>query len=474
MAKIKSKWVCQSCGYETVSYLGRCPECGQFGTFVEEILNQNVEVSSKAPLMVNEKAQISKLNEIVLDETIRFKSSINELDRVLGGGFVQGSLILLAGDPGIGKSTLVLQTTKNICETKYQEKNLKVLYICAEESPHQVKLRAKRLSIEPENLYLTNQTCIDEVINQIEKLQPDFVIVDSIQSVYCAHIASGAGSVSQIRECTNVLMRIAKQKNITTIIIGHVTKEGNIAGPKVLEHMVDCVINFEGDKYKHFRILRCIKNRFGAISEVGVFRMEDEGLVEVTSPSQMLLEEWSDAAGSAIVATLEGSRVLLHEIQALAGTTNYTNPRRVAVGLEYNRLLQVLAILEKKVGLNLSKQDVYVNVVGGIDIVEPGYDLALALAIISSVRDVPIRRDTIIIGELGLLGEVRYVDNIESRLKEAAKLGFKRAIIPKLTEKTRKKLKTNEVLKDFEIVQVSKITEGIIQGLKQAPTKDVD
>lgn len=463
MAKVKTKWVCQNCGYETVSYLGRCPECSQFGTFIEETISSIKIESSKPSNQLSGDAKVSKIKEIELDEKIRFKTNIEELNRVLGGGFVQGSLSLLAGDPGIGKSTLVLQTTKSICEIKINNENLKVLYICAEESPLQVKLRAKRLGVEPENLYLTNQTCIDEVINQIEVIKPDFLIVDSIQSVFCANVASSAGSVSQIRECTNVLMRIAKQKNITTIIIGHVTKEGNIAGPKVLEHMVDCVINFEGDKYKQYRILRCIKNRFGAISEVGVFKMEDDGLVEVNSPSQMLLEQHQGASGSAVVATLEGSRIFLHEIQALVGSTNYANPRRVAVGIEYNRLLQVLAVLEKKVGLNLSKQDVYVNVVGGIDIVEPSYDMALALAIISSIREIPIRPDTILIGEVGLLGEIRYVDNVERRLKEAQKLGFKRAIIPKLNNKTVEKLFEF----DLEIKQVSKLTDAIIQGLKQ-------
>ncbi|MBR2069378.1 MAG: DNA repair protein RadA [Candidatus Gastranaerophilales bacterium] len=463
MAKVKSKWVCQNCGYETASYLGRCPECAQFGTFIEEITtNVKISENSKPSNLLSGETKISKIKDIELDEKIRFKTNIEELDRVLGGGFVQGSLSLLAGDPGIGKSTLVLQTTKNICEIEYNNENLKVLYICAEESPHQVKLRAKRLEVEPDSLYLTNQTCIDEVINQIDIIKPDFLIVDSIQSVFCSSIASGAGSVSQIRECTNVLMRIAKQRNITTVIIGHVTKEGNIAGPKVLEHMVDCVINFEGDKYKQFRILRCIKNRFGTISEVGVFKMEDEGLVEINTPSQMFLDFKEPAPGSAIVATLEGSRILLHEIQALVGSTNYANPRRVAVGLEYNRLLQVIAIIEKKIGLNLSKQDVYVNVVGGIDIIEPSYDLALALSIISSVRDIPITQDTIIIGELGLLGEVRYVDNIERRLSEAYKLGFKRAIIPQVSEKINSKIKNI----DLEIVQVSKVSQAIKGALQ--------
>jgi len=464
MAKVKSKWVCQNCGYETVSYLGRCPECNQFGTFVEETTTvlSSKEVSKPSNIIQSD-IKVSKINEILLDEKTRFKSNIDELDRVLGGGFVQGSLILLAGDPGIGKSTLVLQTTKHLCEIKLKGENLKVLYICAEESPLQVKLRAKRLEIEPDNLYLTNQTCIDEIINLVETINPDFLIVDSIQSVYCSSVMSGAGSVSQIRECTNLLMRLAKQKNITTIIIGHVTKEGNIAGPKVLEHMVDCVINFEGDKYKQYRILRCIKNRFGAISEVGVFKMEDNGLVEVNSPSQILMEQPEGATGSAVVATLEGSRIFLHEIQALVGSTNYSNPRRVAVGLEYNRLLQILAVLEKKVGINLSKQDVYVNVVGGIDIIEPSYDLALAIAIISSIRDISIPPTTIIIGEVGLLGEIRYVDNIERRLKEASKLGFKKAIIPKVNDKVYKKIKEFNI----EIKQVSKLTDAIVQALKQ-------
>ena len=463
MAKVKSKWVCQNCGYESFSYLGKCPDCNQFGVFVEEITTPLAKIESSKPSNIVLDSKITTIKDIELDEKIRFKTNIEELNRVLGGGFVQGSLLLLAGDPGIGKSTLVLQTTKSICETKLNNKNLKVLYVCAEESPLQVKLRAKRLNVEPDGLYLTNQICIDEVIKQIDEIQPDFLIVDSIQSVFCASISSSSGSVSQIRECTNVLMRIAKQKNITTIIIGHVTKEGNIAGPKVLEHMVDCVINFEGDKYKQYRLLRCIKNRFGTISEVGVFKMEDNGLIELNSASQMLLERPKDASGSAVVATLEGSRIFLHEIQALVGSTGYSNPRRVAVGLEYNRLLQVLAVLEKKVGLNLSKQDVYVNVVGGIDIIEPSYDLALCLAIISSIRDIPINPLTIVIGEVGLLGEIRYVDNIERRLKEAYKLGFKKAIIPKVNDNIFNKIKSI----GLEIVQVEKITDAIIQGLKQ-------
>lgn len=465
MAKLKSKWVCQNCGYETVSYLGRCPECGNFGTLVEEVeLQAPKQENSKPSNLVLSSSKITKINEIEIDSKIRIKTKIEELDRVLGGGFVQGSLVLLAGDPGIGKSTLVLQTTKNVSEAKINDEKIKTLYVCAEESPSQVKLRAKRLDVAPDNLYLTNQTCLDEIILQIEELKPNFLIVDSIQSVFCSGISSSCGSVSQIRECTNALMRIAKQKNITTIIIGHVTKEGNIAGPKVLEHMVDCVINFEGDKYKHYRILRCIKNRFGTISEVGVFKMEDDGLIEINSPSQMLLEQKDEnASGSSVVATLEGSRIFLHEIQALVGSTNYANPRRVAVGIEYNRLLQIIAVLEKKVGLNLSKQDVYVNVVGGLDIIEPSYDLALALSVISSLRDIPIKNTTIIIGEIGLLGEIRYVDNIERRLREAFKLGFTTAIIPKVSDKNYSKIKDIGI----EIKQVSKLTQAIALAFGQ-------
>lgn len=458
MAKTKTKWVCQNCGYETVSYLGKCPECNRFGTFVEEVISVVKNVDNAKPSNIISDCKITKIDEIELDEKTRYLTSISELNRVLGGGFVQGSLLLLAGDPGIGKSTLVLQTAKSLCDT-----GLKVLYVCAEESPTQVKLRAKRLEVNSSNLYLTSQTCIDSVINELDNIKPDFLIIDSIQSVFCSNVASSSGSVSQIRECTNLLMRIAKQKAITTIVIGHVTKEGNIAGPKVLEHMVDCVINFEGDKYKQYRLLRCIKNRFGAISEVGVFKMEDEGLIEVNSP-QTLLEQPKDATGSAVVATLEGSRVFLEEIQALVGSTSYSNPRRVAVGLEYNRLLQTIAVLEKKLGLNLSKQDVYVNVAGGFDIIEPSYDLALSLAIISSIREIPIIKDTIIIGEVGLLGEIRYIDNIERRLREAFKLGFKRAIIPKTSSKTRSKISNIEM----EIIEVSKVVEAISAGLDPA------
>ena len=458
MAKVKSKWVCQNCGYETASYLGKCPDCGRFSTFVEEIIQEKSEVKSKNSSMnigSIETFSYTKINEVKVDTSIRITSGMEEFDRVLGGGFVEGSLCLLAGDPGIGKSTLILQTAKNIAS-----QNKKILYICAEESTSQVKLRAERLNANSENIYVTQQNCLEEIIKQIENLKPEFLVVDSIQSVFSAQILSTTGSVSQIRECTNILMRIAKQFNVTTVIIGHVTKEGNIAGPKVLEHMVDCVLNFEGEKYKTTRILRGIKNRFGAVSEVGVFNMEDIGLVEIKNPSELFLSDRENltTSGSTVIATLEGTRCLLLEVQALTGSTPYPNPRRVARGIEYDRLLQILAVLEKRVGLNLSKSDVYINVIGGIDIVEPAADLGVALAVLTSARDTVINKDTVCLGEIGLNGEIRSVDNLEARLKEAYKLGFIRAVVPKINNKTIKE----RILKiGIQIFEVSKISDAI-------------
>ncbi len=465
MAKVKSKWVCQNCGYETVSYLGRCPDCGNFSTFTEEISTQKIEIKTNSPSnaiagsLVSSDLGYSKIDEIKLDETIRIKTKIEELDRVLGGGFVEGSLVLLAGDPGIGKSTLVLQAAKNIGDF-----GKKILYICAEESPSQVKLRAQRLCANSENLYVTAQNCLEEISNQIEDLKPDFLVVDSIQSVFSAQITSSSGTVSQIRECTNILMRLAKLKNLTTIVIGHVTKEGNIAGPKVLEHMVDCVINFEGDKFRTYRMLRSIKNRFGPTSEVGVFSMNDDGLSEIKNPSEMFLSEkgGENCPGCTVIATIEGTRCLLLEVQALVGNTPYPSPRRVARGVEYNRLLQILAVLEKRVGLNLSKQDVYINVIGGVDIIEPAADLGIAMAVLACVRDVCCKNDLVIIGEIGLSGEVRPVDNLEKRLKEAQKLGFKEAIIPKISSGT--VLKQIQNLK-IKTIQVSKVMDAITKAM---------
>ena len=358
MAKVKSKYVCQSCGYETAGYLGKCPECGSWGTFVEETdipVIKDVQIPDNCPPM--------KLNEIEMNSEIRMSTNISEFDRVLGSGIVQGSLILIAGDPGIGKSTILLQTSGELCKN-----NKKVLYVSAEESAGQIKLRAERLGVKSDNLYIYPQTNLELIKKHIEEMKPDLVIVDSIQAVYTSAIQSSAGSVSQIRECCNTLMQIAKTQNISIIVIGHVTKEGNIAGPKVLEHMVDTVIQFEGDKYKSYRILRSIKNRFGNTSEVGIFEMGSKGLTEGINPSELFLKEYNQTQtpGSTIIVTSEGTRPLLVEIQALVGTTPYPAPRRVANGVDTGRVLQILAVLEKRIGLNLSKQDVYVNVIGGI------------------------------------------------------------------------------------------------------------
>lgn len=448
MAKIKTKWVCQNCGYETPKYIGKCPDCNNWGTLVEE-----VEVKTQTPnqIVVIDDSPVCLINEIEITESIKVTSGFEELDRVLGGGLVQGSLVLLAGDPGIGKSTLVLQTAGNICK-----QGKKLLYVCAEESGSQVKLRAQRLNVNTDNLYVYSQTNLEAVLTQLDNLKPEILVIDSIQSIYTSNITSSSGSVSQIRECTNALMDIAKNKNITVIVIGHVTKDGNIAGPKVLEHMVDTVIYFEGDKYKSQRLLRSIKNRFGSTNEIGVFNMIENGLEEVTNPSELFMKERTDNAtpGSVIIATNEGTRALLVEVQALVGTTSYPAPRRVATGIEYNRLLQIIAVLEKRIGLNLSKHDVYVNVIGGIEIDEPAADLGIALAIATCYRDVVVDPDCVIIGEISLSGEIRNVSNLEKRIYEAQKLGFKKAIIPKLG----KKLPSNF---EIEVIQVPRLMDAI-------------
>lgn len=426
MAKTKSKWVCKECGYETAGYLGKCPECGSWGSFIEEIqFSQKLPNAAANEFINNEKPEL--LKDIHIGEELRVSTNISEFDRILGGGFVQGSLVLLAGDPGIGKSTITLQTCGELCKN-----GKKVLYISAEESASQVKLRAERLNISEDKLYIYPQTNMENIKIQIEEIMPDFVVVDSIQAIYSNNVPSSAGSVSQIRECCNLLMHIAKSKNITTIVIGHVTKDGNIAGPKVLEHMVDTVIYFEGDKYKSYRILRSMKNRFGNTAEVGIFEMAADGLRCVSNPNELFLNERSQVAapGSAIIVTNEGTRPLMVEIQALVGMTSYPSPRRVTNGVDLSRLHQILAVLEKRVGLNLSKQDVYVNVMGGIDVDEPSADLGIALAVATCARDVVVDSQTVIMGEIGLSGEIHPVNNIEKRLNEAIASGFKKAIIP--------------------------------------------
>lgn len=453
MAKVKSKYVCQNCGYETAGYLGRCPECGAWASFVEEIIGGEVN----NPLLdLPDKNPPMKLSEIKMNSEIRVSTGISEFNRVLGGGIVQGSLVLIAGDPGIGKSTILLQTSGELSQA-----GKRVLYVSAEESASQIKLRAERLKINSENLYIYPQTNFELIKKHIEDMRPDLVIVDSIQAIYTSAIQSSAGSVSQIRECCNNLMTLAKTNNISIIVIGHVTKEGNIAGPKVLEHMVDTVIQFEGDKYKTYRILRSIKNRFGNTSEVGIFEMGTKGLSEVVNPSELFLKEYNQTQtpGSTIIVTNEGTRPLLVEIQALVGTTPYPTPRRVANGVDVSRVLQILAVLEKRIGLNLSKQDVYVNVIGGIDVSEPAADLGIALAIITCVRDVVFDSHTAIVGEIGLSGEIRAVNHIDKRIVEAQKLGFKRVIIPASND-------VQDDIQGIEILKVQRIIEAITRAVK--------
>ena len=454
MAKVKSKYVCQSCGYETAGYLGKCPECGSWASFVEEVLSGNKLETS---VLLPDTNPPIRLSEIEMNKEIRTTTGISEFDRVLGGGIVKGSLILIAGDPGIGKSTILLQTSGELCKN---DKN--VLYISAEESASQIKLRAERLGIKSNNLYIYPQTNFELIKKHIEEMQPDLVIVDSIQAIYTSTIQSSAGSVSQIRECCNALMGIAKTNNISIIVIGHVTKEGNIAGPKVLEHMVDTVIQFEGDKYKTYRILRSIKNRFGNTSEVGIFEMSGKGLKEVVNPSELFLKEYNQTQtpGSTIIVTSEGTRPLLVEIQALVGTTPYPAPRRIANGVDTSRVLQILAVLEKRIGLNLSQQDVYVNVIGGIDVSEPAADLGIALAIITCVRDVVFDSHTAIVGEIGLSGEIRAVNHIEKRINEAQKLGFKRIIIPEANE-------VQDKIEGIEVIRVKRIIEAITRSVSK-------
>jgi len=461
MAKIKSKWICQNCAYEASGYLGKCPDCGEWGTLTEEKIQK---FDNKKPLLLNNLTQSTPqlLKHVTLDDTIRFSTGMEEYDRVLGGGLVRGSLVLIGGDPGIGKSTLVLQSCNTLAN-----RDLKVLYASAEESARQIKLRANRLNVDSDKLYIYAETNLEEIQAKINDLNPDIVIVDSIQAIYSQSITSSPGSVSQVRECCNTLMTIAKTTGTTIIIVGHVTKDGMIAGPKVLEHMVDTVLYFEGERYKSYRMLRTIKNRFGSTNDVGVFNMEDNGLVEVTNPSELFLAERCKTItpGSVVIATSEGTRPLLVEIQALVGPTSYSSPRRVATGIEYNRVLQILAVLERRVGLNLSKHDVYINVVGGIDIQEPAADLGVALAVATCARNVIVDPETVIIGEIGLSGEIRSVRQLDMRINEAAKLGFKKAIVPKSS------LPLKNSNNKIEIIGVSRLIEAITNSI---PTVKAD
>ncbi|WP_442597432.1 DNA repair protein RadA [Neobacillus sp. D3-1R] len=428
MAKSKTKFMCQECGYESAKWMGKCPGCGEWNKMVEEVERSAPGRRGAFTHSLHDKS-MSKATPITSIETVsepRVKTDLVELNRVLGGGVVRGSLILIGGDPGIGKSTLLLQVSSQLAVHQHR-----VLYISGEESLRQTKLRADRLGIKSENLLVYSETNLEDINQTIEQMSPQFVIVDSIQTVFHPNVTSAPGSVSQVRECTAELMRIAKTKGIAIFIVGHVTKEGSIAGPRILEHMVDTVLYFEGERHHTYRILRAVKNRFGSTNEMGIFEMKEAGLEEVENPSEIFLEERSQgAAGSTVVASMEGTRPVLVEVQALISPTSFGNPRRMATGIDHNRVPLLMAVLEKRVGMLLQNQDAYLKVAGGVKLDEPAIDLAIAVSIASSFRDKPTRPTDCIIGEVGLTGEVRRVSRIEQRVQEAAKLGFERVILP--------------------------------------------
>ena len=447
MAKAKTVFVCSECGNESPKWLGKCPACNSWNTFYEQKIEKYTE-GNKLEKKINNKPK--PLNTYIGQEANRTTTGYSELDRVLGGGLVKGSLILLGGEPGIGKSTLILQ----LCNKVQGDGN--VLYVSGEESAEQIKLRADRLGIQNDDLLFLGETDIDIVKEAITETNPKLVIIDSIQTMYSDEITAAAGSVSQVREITSQIMRICKSQYITTIIIGHVTKEGNIAGPRVLEHMVDTVLYLEGERYNTYRILRAVKNRFGSTNEIGMFEMREEGMCEVTNPSDILITEREDnPSGSCIVASIEGTRPILVEMQALTTMSVMGVPKRTGNGFDYNRLSVLIAVLEKRAGLLLGNQDIYLNIAGGMKLSEPAVDLGVAVTVASAYKNIPIAKDVVIIGEVGLTGEVRRINLIEKRLKEAEKLGFKKCIIPENNKK---------VLKDeykLDIIGVKNIGEAL-------------
>lgn len=479
MAKPRTVYICSTCGAESPQWFGKCPSCDTYGTLEEQIMataaplvnrggwQSNSRSSGKANGPAQPRISV-RFSQITQGEQARFPSGYAEFDRVLGGGIVPGSLVLIGGDPGIGKSTLLLQVAHQLAQ-----RLPRILYVSAEESGQQVKLRASRLGVgvvpPAENgngkvkevdshLYVLPETDLEEILRELESLKPQAAIIDSIQTLYFAALTSAPGSVAQVRECTSALMQVAKRENITLLIVGHVTKEGAIAGPRVLEHLVDTVLYFEGDRYASHRLLRSVKNRFGATHEIGIFEMAEQGLVEVLNPSELFLGNRDELSpGTATVVACEGTRPIVVELQALVSPTSYSSPRRSTTGLDYNRLQQILAVLEKRVGIPLSKLDAYVASAGGLGVEEPAADLGVAIAVVASFRDRVVDPRTVLIGEVGLGGQVRLVSQMELRLKEAAKLGFKRAIVPK-----------GQVYPadlDLEIIAVGKVIDAIIAAI---------
>lgn len=433
MPKLHTQFVCQQCGRTTTKSFGRCPSCGAYGTMVEEVYETEPSSSAKTVRGLTGQSKPVRLDEITGDAEERLPLAIGEFARVLGGGIVPGSVVLVGGDPGIGKSTLLLQTAISLAAKST------VLYVSGEESERQIKMRALRVLRQngstdlPGKLLLVTETNMDLIFEHVAAVKPDLLVIDSIQTVYLPEMHSSAGAIGQVRECASRLRELAKSSGMTVFLIGHVTKEGMIAGPRVLEHIVDTVLYLEGDRFQTYRLLRSVKNRYGATSEVGVFEMRETGLTEVPNPSEAFLaERMVNTPGSAVAVTMEGTRPLLVEIQGLTSSSNLGNPRRTPNGVDFNRLLLVTAVLTRRVGLHLIDQDVFVNVVGGLRIDEPAADLAVAVAIASSIKDVPVKANAVLIGEVGLSGELRWVGQMSARLNEAAKLGFKTAIIPKL------------------------------------------
>ena len=446
MAKTKTVFCCTDCGTETPKWMGRCPGCGAFNTMQEHI----EKPTPAGKVRVGAARQPRPIRELDSGDEIRFSTGMGELDRVLGGGAVAGSLVLVGGAPGIGKSTLLLQICDQLCEER------RVLYISGEESERQLKLRAQRLGVQPEELLILSETQLSDIVEVVEDNKPDILIVDSIQTLYNDANESAPGSVSQVKDCTLALMQLSKQQGITVFVVGHINKDGNIAGPKVLEHMVDCVLYFEGDQNSSYRLLRAAKNRFGSTNEIGVFEMGDSGLAEVPNPSQMLLEGRPEGApGTCVACVMEGTRPVLAEVQALVSKTSFNVPRRTADGFDFNRAALLLAVSEKRAGMKLSLFDAYINVIGGLRLDEPGADLPVVLAVASSYRDQAIPDDLVAIGEVGLTGEIRTVSHMNQRLQEVSRLGFKKCIIPKGgAEKL-------EIPRGLEVYRVRNIFEAI-------------
>ena len=449
---------CKECGYESAKWLGKCPGCNSWNSFVEEKINKSKTTKSNSKgfsSTFSNKSEVKKLKDIVVNESIRLDTGYAELNRVFGGGIVEGSLTLIGGEPGIGKSTLIMQVCHKLSI------HGKVLYVSGEESETQVKLRADRLKVDSDNILFLSETSISEIENKIESVEPKFCIIDSIQTMYDVEISSVPGSISQVKEVTARMMYLAKQKNITVIVIGHVTKDGVIAGPRILEHMVDTVLYIEGERFFTHRVIRSVKNRFGSTNEIGIFDMQDIGMVEVTNISELFLSDSkSNLPGTATVATVEGTSTILLEIQALTAHSYYNNPRRVANGIDLNRLNMILAVLEKRCNIGLGSQDIYVNVIGGIRVDEPAVDLAIAMAIVSNYKNKVIDNKTVFIGELGLTGEIRSINNFEKRVKEIEKMGYKKIYASKRQIDNLKTTMKNEKL-NIELVGIKTIDEAI-------------